>query len=160
MVYQHALIFINLHSCLMCFLMLDCMNHAVARGFFKTCILTKEIVMQNEYGLGQGWCDDYNSMFFVVYFIGQCSSAWNAAIKVMLSLQDGAVECILAWGKSDILNMAKEILNVMEVLHHRPRWVWDASLGKTRRFWACMRVSNPLRTPRAGTMEGIKGRYY
>ena len=53
---------------------------------------------------------------------------------MMLSLEDFFNTFIVARGKSVIINMAKEILNVMEVSPRRPRWVRDDSLGKTRRF--------------------------
>ena len=55
-------------------------------------------------------------------------------MKVMLSLQDGVVECILAYEKSVVFSMAAEIVNVMEVLHRRSWWVCDDAFGTTRRF--------------------------
>ena len=60
-----------------------------------------------------------------VCFIGQCCSAWKTVIKVMLSLQDGVVECTFARGECVILNMATEIIDVIKVWPRRPRWVWD-----------------------------------
>ena len=46
----------------------------------------------------------------------------------------------LARGKSVILNMAKEILNVMEVLPRRPRWfgtIHSVKLDVSERLPAC-----------------------
>ena len=54
MVYEHALFFIHFHSFLIGFLMLGCMNHAVAQGFVQHFHSQRGFFMQNEYGLGQG----------------------------------------------------------------------------------------------------------
>ena len=90
------------------------------------------------------WCSG-------IYFIDQCSSAWNKCYKS---------DAVSLEYKSDIVSIAKGILNVIEVLPRRSWWVEDDSLRIIRRFWACTSVSKRSLAPRAGTMEGIKGRYY
>ena len=54
-------------------------------------ILTEEMFMQNEYGLGQEWCDVDNLMFLFVYFKANVAPRETIVVKVMLSLQDGVV---------------------------------------------------------------------
>ena len=149
MVYQHALFLILFHKCFIGFLMPGCINHAVARWFLQNFhshrghfhaewVWARARMMR---------CWEFNVFLYI-------------SLASVASLQDSVVECTLARGKSVILNMAKENLDVIEVLPRRPRWVWDDSLGKTRRFWEATGRDNPLLAGWAVTMEGIKGRYY
>ena len=155
MVYEHAMCFMKCHTFVLgvsnAGLHSSCcgsrMNSKLA-FLPRICSCGMRISQGNNDAMLIIWC-------IFVYFIDHCSSAWRAVIKVMLSLQDGVVVCTLARGKHVILNMAGEILNVIEVLSRRPRWARDDSLGKTRRFRACATVSSPLLTQRA-----IEERYY